>query len=42
MLYLLCQDLEDMSKGGTTRTALVLENQLEAEYERFKTTLQVE
>lgn len=42
MLYLLCQDLEEMSKGGTTRTALVLENQLEAEYKRFKTTLQVE
>jgi HPt (histidine-containing phosphotransfer) domain-containing protein len=36
------QNLEEMSKGGTTRTALALENQLEAEYERFKLTLQVE
>jgi hypothetical protein len=36
------QNLEEMSKGGTTRTALALENPLEAEYERFKLTLQVE
>lgn len=41
-LYQLCQDLEDMSKGGTTRTAMALGNPLEAEYERFKLTLQVE
>lgn len=39
-LYRLCQDLEEISKGCTTLTALTLVSQLETEYERVRTTLQ--
>jgi CheY-like chemotaxis protein/HPt (histidine-containing phosphotransfer) domain-containing protein len=38
----LSQDLESMSKGGTTIAALALVAQLEAEYKRVEATLQVE
>jgi HPt (histidine-containing phosphotransfer) domain-containing protein len=41
-LYQLCQDLEDMSKGGTTIAPLALVSQLEAEYERVQARLQAQ
>ncbi|HEY9668439.1 MAG TPA: diguanylate cyclase [Coleofasciculaceae cyanobacterium] len=39
ILYQLCQDLEKMSKGGTTMSAPNLVSRLKAEYEKVEATL---
>ena len=41
-LYQLCQDLEDMNKGGTTIAAPASVSKLEAEYEQVKAILHTE
>lgn len=42
ILYQLCQELENMSKHGTTTAALELVTQLKDEYERVEVTLQAQ
>lgn len=42
ILYQLCQDLEDMSRGGTTITALEIVSRLKAEYQRVEALLQAQ
>lgn len=42
ILYQFCQDLEDISRGGTTVTAPNLVSRLKAEYERVEAMLQAQ